>query len=284
MYFSRFFLLFFISLFLVQFCSTELTVECLADYLKFNNVSDDTFDKTIKNSGDIQCSENIRSKVDSIHGEIQSKIESNLLQSPYSDCIMKEIRGQKEFELNKLHAIYVDKKGIGLKFWKYNSKKSKIEELENNAQEVINSAIIECKGRADYGQFFDSYYEKHKHDSSMTDEVDYCARDHLVKKQLIDPKLYGFKSNPKNLDTRNLECSLILSSTLDKLKSEVGGASNDCVLNTFYDNGYIDMILKIQLLSKMSLNQHDKENEKTKFANAMIELTRKIKSCPIKSK
>lgn len=259
----------------------KIKLECLAEYLESRNVTDELFESVDKNRSDpITCTNNIKTKINYFHNQIQNQMEMNYLQRPHADCAMGKIIGSENFELFKLHALFVDEKGVGLKFWKYNSKKSKVDSLELQAKEIVDDAIIECKGHDEYGRFFDSYYEKHETLVPENDIIDYCIRDHLVKKNLIDSKKFrGFHVNPKNLDTSGIICAGEMQNVMNKLKTDTSKAASACVTDIFYNNGYFNLILKIEILAKLALNEQEKMMERNKFIASMIELTKMIKTC-----
>lgn len=127
-------------------CRAKLTKECLVDYLKFRGVNDEAFDSIEAYSGDPgACSDEVKNKVKQIYETTRSRMESHIKQQPHADCAMKKVENES-FENLLLKAEAIDLKGVGLKFWKISSKRSKVAELEDKAQEIVNNALIECKG------------------------------------------------------------------------------------------------------------------------------------------
>lgn len=261
-------------------CQAKLSKECLVEYLKFRNVNDEAFDSVEAYSGDpATCASDVKAKVDENYGIARSKMESNFKQNPYTDCAMRDVETEA-YENLLLHAEAIELKGVGMKFWKISSKKSRIEELQRKAQEIVDSALIKCKGQTDYGAFFDTFYEQ-KRAEPMTDEFDYCMRKHLVDQSLISSTQYNFKVNPKGLRTAAIYCDEIMKTALEQMKASISNAGSRCVIDAFIDNGYLDLIMKIQLLSKLTLTSSEKETEKNSFVNSMIEMTHEIKFCPM---
>lgn len=278
-YFSRKFSLILAFSLAVASCRAKLTKECLVDYLKFRNVNDDAFSSIDAYTGDPgTCADAVKAKVGDIYSLVRSKMEANFKQKPYADCAMKDIETEGYQNL-MLKAEAIELKGVGIKFWKLGSKKTKIEELQKEAQEIVDAAIIKCKGQTDYGAFFDTFYEQ-KRSEPMTDEFEYCMRKYLVDKSVVSTVHYSFKINPKNIRINSINCDEIMRVALDQLRQNISSAGSVCIINTFIDNGYLDLILKIQLLTKLNLTPTEKENEKQLFVNSMIQMTHKIRSCP----
>lgn len=265
---------------LVIACHAKLKLECLVDYLKFRNVRDDAYESVEPHSGDPStCSDEVMAKVSSFYGAARAKMEAHIKQKPYVDCAMKDVENET-YENLMLKAEAIEMKGVGLKFWKVSSKNSKVEELRRQAQDIIDSAIIKCKGQSDYGMFFDSFFEQ-KQSEPANEERDYCMRKYLVDKSVINPSLYNFRVNPKNLRLDSINCVDIMKVASEQMKDSIASAGSPCVINTFISNGYIEWIMKIQVLSKLTLTATEKLNEKRSFIDAMISMTHQIKTCPM---
>lgn len=261
-------------------CHAKLTKECLVDYLEFRHVQDDSFDSIDSYSGDPgTCSDEVRAKVNDIYGVTRSKMDAHIKQKPYADCVMRDIENEK-YENLLLKAEVIEMKGVGIKFWQISSKNSRVEELKRQAQELVDNALIKCKGQSDYGAFFDTFFEQ-KRSEPMTDEFDYCMRKHLSDKAIINSTFYSFRINPKNLRTAGIDCEQIMAIELAQMRSSIAGTGTSCVIDSFLNNGYLELIMKIQLLSKLTLTPPEKETERQKFIDAMITMTHKIKTCPM---
>lgn len=268
---------------LVAASQAKLTKECLVDYLKFRNVHDEVFDSIDAYDGDPgTCSADVKAKINDIYGVARSKMEKHIRQKPYADCAMQEVEGDA-YETLMLTAEVVDMKGVGIKLWKISSKNKRIEQLQAKAQEIVDSALIKCKGHTEFGAFFDTFYEQ-KRTEPMTNDFDYCLRQHLVNHGLISSKMYNFKVNPNNLRVGTIDCESLMKIAMEQLKASISSVGSTCVIETFILNGYLDMILHIQILSKLNLTPQEKQTERTKFINAMINMTNKIKTCPMQRK
>jgi hypothetical protein len=250
------------------------------DFLKFRNVNDDAFNSCGAYNGDAsKCSSEVQSLIEGYYTAAKSKLEANFRQKPYAECALKEIKGEN-YENLLLKASAIDMKGVGLKFWKLSKKNSRVKDLQEKAQEIVDSAVIKCKGQIDYGAFFDSFYEQKRGDQ-FNDNFDYCMRKYLVDRNVFSPNQYNFKVNPKNIRTDGINCDEIMKTALEQLKAQTTSAGTpSCIANTFIDKGYLDLILKIQLLSKLNLTPQEKQTEKQIFVTQMINMTHSIRNCP----
>jgi hypothetical protein len=178
-------------------------------------------------------------------------------QKPYVDCTIKEFRGEL-YENLLLKATAIELKGTGWKFWKVSQKNSRIKDLEEKAQDMVDSALIKCKGQTDYGAFFDNFYAQKKTEN-FNEDFDFCMRKHLVDRNVMNPNIYNFNINPKNVKIDAAKCDEIMKTALEQMKTQVAGAGSSCVINAFIDNGYLDLILKIQLLTKLNITPEEKQ-------------------------
>jgi hypothetical protein len=257
----------------------KLTLECVVDFLKFRHVDDDSFSSVGEFTGDPgTCSDEVKAKIEDFYENARSKMENNLRQKPFAECALKDVQGEL-YENLLLKALAIELKGVGWKVWKISSKNTRIKDLEDKAQEMLDSALIKCRGYVEYGAFFDTFYEQ-KRGEEFNEQFDYCMRKHLVDRKQIAANKYNFNSNPKNLKTDGFACEQTMRTAMEQMKSQVSSAGTPCVINIFVDNGYLDLILKIQLLSKLNLTPEEKKLEKQIFIQQMINMTNSIRTCP----
>lgn len=269
-----------ISVVLVNSCYASLTLECLVDFLKFRNVNDDSFALAPAYAGDAEvCSNEVKVKIREFYENARGKMDANFMQKPYIECAMKDFQGEL-YENLLLKALAIQLKGVGWRLWKTGQKNSRIKDLEDKAQDMVDGALIKCRGQIEYGTFFDTFYEQ-KRIEQFNDEFDFCMRKHLIDRNVISANSYNFKANPKNLRTEGIDCVHIMKTALEQMKTQVSSAGSTCVINTFIDNGYLDLMLKIQLLTKLNITPQEKEVEKQVFIQQMINMTHSIRSCTV---
>lgn len=257
-----------------------MTLECVVDFLKFRNVNDDLFSSVAAFTGESEtCSNENKVKIAEFYTNARAKMETNLKQKPYAECALKDFQGEL-YENLLLKATAIELKGVGWKFWKAGQKNTRIKDLEDKAQEMVDASLIKCRGQIEYGAFFDTFYEQ-KRGEEFNDEFDYCMRKHLVDRSIINQNSYNFKINPKNIRIDGINCDQVMKTALEQMKAQVSGSGSACVINTFLDNGYLDLILKIQLLTKLTVTPIEKEQEKKVFVQQMINMTHSIRSCPV---
>lgn len=275
---SKFLIILALTSVLIVTCQAKLTKECLVDYLKKHQVSDSTFDSIDAYNGDqATCTREVKTKIDEIHSTTRVQLDTNPNLKPYADCVMRGTNNE-QFENFLLQAEAVEMKGVGLKFWKIGSKNDKVTGLTTKAQDILDKAIESCRQKMGNGVFFDTYFEQKRLQSS-TDEFDYCLRKRLVEKQILSTNQYGLKVNPKNIPTNNIDCDAVMKDSLEELRNSINFKGPTCIIDTFVNNGYLENLLKIRLLSKLDLTPAQKEAEKQLFLDSMVRLTEQVKSC-----
>ena len=261
----------------------KLTVECIVDYLKFKHFDTEYFSSVDKYTGNpSDCTDDIRSQNELFYSEVRTKFSNHVVRKEYADCVVKEVRAETQFENYRLAALGAEMKGVGLKFWKTGDKNKYIEQNKNKALEYENNGLINCQGRKKYGEFFDSFY-KQKKSEQFTVDFEYCLRKYLGDNNIIKHDQYGFSVNMiQAARSRGIRCDDIMRVTKDQMKAQItADGAETCTVDRFIANGYLDEILKVQMLSKLTMTASEKEAEKENFINKMISLTNLIKSCPM---
>lgn len=196
-------------------------------------------------------------------------------------CAARDIEG-KTYENLVLKAEVMSKVQTAWKFWNYFQKGNKLDALKEQVKEIQDRAIIKCKSSEEFGRLFDGFFENNDRKKSKFDgESEYCLRDYLVSKKLINNESFGFVLNPRNVRTEIINCTERVNEILDisyKNKTLVP-AKNDCQMKVYRGTNFMDYILKGNLLSQLTLTSPDKNTEKQNFINQMIEITYKIKNC-----
>lgn len=67
----------------------------------------------------------------------------------------------------------------------------------------------------------------------------------------------------------------------DHLLNDVGVAESkvDCYMQKYHDNHYFDKTLAIALLGELNLSDEQKQRERKKFIDTMVNITRVIAEC-----
>lgn len=167
---------------------------------------------------------------------------------------------------------------VGWYFWKSSAKDTRYAELQKEIDDLGSKILEKCAAVDHFGKFFDNTLER-RNTLYAKGENEYCIRRYLIENSMIDAFSYGFNVNPKNITMENYNCQVIMKEILDPAYENLRKDESECSLEILKDSGYYDWLLKLELLSKLSLSAQDKIFERQKFIDAMFNITQKTKSC-----
>jgi hypothetical protein len=167
---------------------------------------------------------------------------------------------------------------VGWKFWRSSAKETRYEELKTEVDNLGSKILEKCAASEHFGKFYDSNMEK-RPSLYAKGENEYCIRRYLIEKYLIDAFSYNLNVNPKNITMENYNCDVIMREILEPAYENLKKDESECSLAILRDNGYYDYLLKLELLSKLTLTAHEKLIERQKFIDAMFDITQKSRQC-----
>lgn len=264
-------------------CSADdsLTIECAKKYLKDRSISEDILSYVNPYVGSLtDCESAVKNRLAVITSNLRNKLSGNRQHRPFVECVMRDIEEDDEsYEEVALREATVDMISAW-RFWSYWSKSSRLEELRSSASKIVDKSLLKCKGHREFGDLFNNIQESIvKWDRSGEEE--YCIRNYLVTKNLLNSQFYSFRDNPKNVRIENLDCEKIMTPVINQIYDEIQESKkvSSCYLKTYRENNYADNLLKAELLSKLVLTKSDKSREKQDFINAMVDITYDTQKC-----
>lgn len=269
----------------VSICSgveENLSIECVKKYLKDKNIDEDILSYVNDYVGSLtDCQSLVKSKLAGIYSNLRNRLNSNRLHRPFVECAMRDIEEEDDesYEQAVLRETAVEMIS-GWRFWKYFSKSSRLEELKVSSEKIIDKSLLKCKGHREFGDLFTNIQEEIVQ-WDRSGEEEYCIRQHLVNTKDLNDRIYGFRYNPKNVRIENLKCEPIVDSVVDRIYDEIKQAKNfnNCFLNIYRKNNYANLLLKAEVLSKLTLTKSDRSSEKQDFINSMVDITYEAHSC-----
>jgi hypothetical protein len=259
-----------------------LTHECLKYYLKSRQASEEIIDYVDNYIGSVSdCESSVKSTLAGIYNKLRSRLSQERATRPYTECVMREIEEENDaYEKLVLRETSIEMIS-SWRFWKYFSKSSRLEEIRDQAEDVVKKLILTCKGHQEFGYYF-SQIQDRSISWDRSGEQEYCIRSKLVELRFINSRIYNFRDNPKNVRVDDsLDCNEVFENVKEDLLSEVKEMKklNDCQLKVYKERPYAEYILKAELLSKLSLTSSDKTKEKQDFINSMVDITYDAKGC-----
>lgn len=278
-------LLLFITLTSFSMCSGNdgsLTIECAKKYLKDRNIDEDLLSYVNQYVGSLtDCESAVKSKLADIYSNLRSRLNSNRLHRPFVECAMRDIEEEDDesYEQFVLRETAVEMIS-NWRFWSYFSKSSRLDELRAAANRVVDKSLLKCKGHREFGDLFTNIQEGVVQ-WDRSGEEEYCIRRYLVDQRLLNPALYGFRDNPKNVRVDNLKCEPVVASVVDRIYGEIKESKkfSDCFVNVYRKNNYAALLLEVETLSKLSLSKSDKSREKQDFINSVVKITYETRDC-----
>jgi hypothetical protein len=260
----------------------ENTFNCYADYLKRHGMLEQNYKSEPFNGESFLCDVVLSTTVEGIYSGLLE--EFSLIEDlrDSSQCIVDNLRKAKWSDIDIKEQVYEVSEALSDA-----EKEEKIKELKVLQNQISSDAIVNCMAAREFGGLFDQIYTK---DDQEEDFVgDYCARAYAVEKKIIDTNLYQVNINPKDLITKDIGCSAInqqhFSDAEEELRQhllkdiEIDDKKVKCLIAKYHENHYFNNTLAIAILSELNISDVQKENERNKFIQSMISITRVLSEC-----
>lgn len=258
--------------------SANLSLQCIASHLKAQGIQEDLLDSVDEFPGtEAECESFIRIKLDDFNEKILSSMDEDENARPHIECFKHEA-SLDEYENLALRFQAIGMLDVGWKFWRNTAREARFEELKEEIDRLGVKILEKCVAGDHYGKFFDSALEK-RATLYAKGENEYCIRRYLIDRYLIDAFAYNLNINPKNVTMENYNCEEIMKNILEPAYENLEKDETECSLAILKENGYYDYLLKLELLSKLSLTSQDKFFEKQKFVDVMFDITQKTRAC-----
>lgn len=260
-----------------------LTIECAKKYLKDRKIDEEVLSYVNPYVGSLtDCESAIKTKLAAIYSNLRNRLNGNRFDRPFTECTMRDIEEEDDesYELIVLRDTAIEMIS-NWRFWSYWSKSDRLDALRSAADRIVDKSLLKCKGYREFGDLFTNIQDGTVQ-WNRSGEEEFCIRGGLVSLEIMNPLLYGFRENPKNVRTLNLDCIAIDQSITDSLYNEMKQSKNvpDCYIQIYRNSNYHDYIFKAEVLSKLPLSKSDRSREKQDFINLMVDLTHAAqKSC-----
>lgn len=251
------------------------TIECLVNYLKTQKVTDDYFDSVdvLPKNKINDCKLAIMNAVE----EIEDDFFKHHSKDPDVQCAYDDCCHNKAYQNLKLKAEALDRVQVFWKFWNYYQKETKIDELKEKTMELAERSFVKCKISNNFGEFFDSNFKSSGVKQHFDGAREYCIRDYLLKKNMIDPEAFDFEINPRRVRTDRINCHDLIDNLIDDTYRYVAIRLANCEV-IYKSSNYVDYILKAEVLGKLNLSHYDKLDERQSFIDSMTVIAYELRS------
>lgn len=170
-------------------------------------------------------------------------------------------------------------------------KRRRVAEMEAKMLTSAKEVYKTCVYRQDFANFFNAILasDSRNHVDTHEEQIQkYCARKLVVADSILNPWTYRVEMNPKNLVVKNVTCETVLqpvftnlrNSIVEKFKNEDFTEKQiQCVGKKFRENRYVGRLLAVGVLSELKITEMQKEKERTKFVNFMVDMVNTLENC-----
>lgn len=258
--------------------SANLSLPCIVAHLKAHDINEyvlESVDSTFPGT-EAECESFIRIKLDEFNEKILENMQEDENARQHVDCF-RAASESEEYEITALRYLAVGMIDVGWKFWRSSAKEERYEQLKQEIDKLGTQILEKCAAAEFFGRHFDTAMEKRP--SLEKGENEYCIRRYLIDQYLIDAFAYNLIINPKNITMENYNCEEIMRSILEPAYENLKKDETECSLKILKENNYYDQLLKLELLSKLTMTAHERRTERQKFVDAMFEITQKARDC-----
>lgn len=158
-------------------------------------------------------------------------------------------------------------------------KEKAVERIEKQLRDILSTVDMKCALTIEFGKLFDSFFEHSDEDFTPYNGIeDYCIKKELEENHFIDLAQFRIEVNaaPDHVDCKKI-IDVIKMQTFETSKGEFDlneMLQRPCVISALNeDSDYIYLLLKAELISKISLPRDQRISERQKFVDKMIQIT-----------
>lgn len=260
--------------------SVENTFNCYAEYLKARGLLEQNF-HTDPFVGNFQlCEATVTAASQMQLTTIREKFMKVESLKDSVDCVVDRLRTSMYNDFQLLKEVLEETRLL-----KDEEKISQLKEVTKVLKMLSTDSVQFCLRIRDFSETYDIMFDKDEEEDLVGD---YCVRQHVLEKGLIDTNLYKVDLNPANITTQNIECDKIISSELKQLEGGIrlhessklfGSEQIECVIRMYHKNDYFSRVMAIGVLGELNLTEDQKKLEKEKFLKKIINLSEQMPDC-----
>jgi hypothetical protein len=273
----------------------KVDVECIASYLKEKGVLETYFrynppDEFLKcNELSFTLSKNylndtyadytvhVTDTEDNTYSYGNLKYSNSTM--PYAECSINQYEPAGIIDILSKKLVYTTIKKLSRK-----QERVLLEKLQNDLVKSVQLIEAICAPEIFSGTFFDEKLQEIDNDH----QTDYCIRQYLVDKKLIDPKVTQINMNPHGIRT-GFDCTYKVENYLDKMEKSVQVYFERetrqprhqvrCIGLTIQKHNTADYLTKVTYLNAGTDRSGNGAEEKQKFAQFMLRLFKDLLKC-----
>jgi hypothetical protein len=260
--------------------TAENSFNCYADYLKHHGLLEKSFESEPFNGESYLCEVVLSTTVETVYTDLLKEFSKNEELKDAAGCIVDNMRKAKWSDLD------IKERVIDISELDDDVKLKMIFEIKRLQEKISSESIVSCLAEKEFGGLFEEIFRKDDQEDFVGD---YCARVYAVDNKLIDTNVNSIVLNPHNIKTDEVNCDVINKQHFDHAEKELkehllkdigeNAGKAECLIKKYHDNHYFNRTLAIEFLGELNISEEQKKEEKSKFIEIMIKITKELSDC-----
>jgi hypothetical protein len=279
---------------------TQDKFNCMASFLKKKGQLEDEF-KYSPTTLQPNCENDINELADSLLNKTVARIlkKANADDEDGNDFVIKYFEPNAECFHNSFREVNLKETFMKLLVYQFTPKltKKQKKKIETRTDDELNKkftlAASLCVPDEVFGEMFDEKFEPDEDDDGEEDDLeglrtDYCVRQYVVEKKLIDPKTIEMDMNPFAVET-NFDCTDYVEDYLEVMEEEIENHFHyqteqprrqlRCISRTIRNHKASEYMMKVYYLNAGTIKDDLKAEERQKFIQFMLGLFKDLTKC-----
>lgn len=260
--------------------TVENTFNCYAEHLKGQGLLEQTF-QTDPFEGDfILCEATVKAASEMQLSAIREKFIKIESVKDSVDCVIESLNNSRFIDLELLKQVFEETQLINDE-----SKLIKLKEVSNILKKLSTESVEICLKSRELRDTFDIMLDKDDEEDLVGD---FCARQHVLEKGLIDTNRYKVILNPSNIKTENIKCDEIITAEFKQLEDGIRlhegskmlkSEQIECIIGMYHKNDYFSKVMAVGVLGELNLSEEQKQQERETFVKSILNLTVQMSDC-----
>lgn len=260
----------------------EITLNCYVDHLKkINFLEMRSIESNLTSDQYELCETILKSARQKIYNSLYEEFVKNDNLKDSANCIVESLKSSNWSDLEIQEEIF----DLYQVFTK-DEKSDKIARIRSLQHKLSNDAIITCMAEKEFGELFERIF--------MAEDLDdqahrYCSYKRVYKENIVDQSYFPQNWESKFMNINDTLCAILNSQRFAEAEFELrqhlirdigeNEAETECLIKTYTAENYFDKTLAIEILHELDITEEQKQKEKRKFIDSMVEITNNLSRC-----
>lgn len=264
----------------------KAAINCYIKHLKKKNQLEANFIEYAVEFNSSLCKEFVSEVRKELYRNLETKMKDEYNLGNAMKCIRNDLRAHHFAEQSMKFLVYEDTQTMPS-----DEKQRKVTEIRVQLEKTSKQIIMTCLYARAFGRIFDGIFML---PSSGEDSEDprkqYCTRQLVIDKKLLDTKMYIVSLNPRNLNLLSFDCCDILANVKSDFRQilqrmlkrnpfEFDKNEQDCIAEKFRQAGIIDRMMLLGVLHRLNISEDKKALEKIVFVDEAVQASFTLSVC-----